>query len=409
MTTVGVCLESNLQAVEIILGCMQAGISMCILSMRWPAASIDWALERLGIEHVITTRTDLKAKKIAPQSCYNSKVVHPGINSHLCKTVSTIMYTTGSSAEPKAVVHTLNNHITSAESAISKLNLREKDRWLLNLPLWHVSGMSIVFRCLIAGAEIIPPASETSLYEQLFTHGITHVSMVSTQLMQVMDASAPKSLRAAIVGGGPVPHNILDKAIKNGWPIRTTYGMTETSSMVTLSEENFLPGYSGNVLRGHELKISTDGEILVRSPAVCSGYLDRGELQSIVDKEGWFHTGDLGELHPIEGLYVLGRKDNMYISGGENISPEEIESVLCKFSGVEETIVVPVPDSKFGQRSVAFIRGKVDFEDIAPFLIQNLPKFKIPTCYPWPENIRSESMKPDRKSLMNLAIQLQKV
>ncbi len=405
MNAIGICLETSRQALEAVLGCMQSGMSVCMLSMRWPAALIDRTLEGLGIAHVVTTRTDLKTGSVHPSFCHTAGI-NPEILRHLHRSAVTIMHTTGSSAEPKAVVHTLNNHLFSAKKAISRLNLQSTDRWLLSLPLWHVSGMSIVFRCLTAGAEFIIPKPEISLMEALSAYRITHVSMVSTQLVQVLDTSPPASLRAAIVGGGPVSHGVLERAIKNGWPIRTTYGMTETSSMITLSDPEFVPGSSGHALDENELKIAPDGEILIRSPAVCAGYLHKGEIQSIVDEDGWFSTGDLGKLHPTEGLYVLGRKDNVYISGGENISPEEIERVLCEFSGVQDAIVVPVPDDKFGQRSVAFVQASSDFEGLKSFLAANLPKFKIPICYPWPEHTLSGTIKPDRTSFKELAIQL---
>ena len=379
-----------------------------MLSTQWPSASVDRALDQLGIENVVTTRKDLRTNRINPESFDTNRVDYSKIREGSGK-VATILHTSGTSSEPKAVAHTLNNHIASAKSACSKLNLGSGDRWLLSLPLWHVSGMSIVFRCLMSGAKIVIPDLEMPLIEALSIHKITHVSMVAAQLMQVMDQPPPASLCAAIVGGGPTPHHVLDQGIKMGWPIRTTYGMTETSSMVTLSDQRFPYGTSGHILQGNELKIAKDGEILVRSPAVCLGYLHGGSVQSAADHDGWLHTGDLGKLDPTEHLYVLGRKDNMFISGGENVSPEEIEQVLHSFSEVQESIVVPVPDPRFGQRPVAFIRGCSDFGGLAYFLAQRLPKFKIPAFYSWPTEISSTSLKHNRKSLTNLAMRLQNI
>lgn len=381
---------------------------VCILSMQWPGASVDQALDQLGIKDVVTTRKDFRTNRINPDSYGVARVDYSKICAGSGK-IATILHTSGTSSRPKAVAHTLNNHIVSAKNACSRLNLSSSDRWLLSLPLWHVSGMSIVFRCLISGAKIVIPDPEMPLMEALSIHKITHVSMVAAQLMQVVDQPPPASLRAAIVGGGPTPDHVLDQGIKMGWPIRTTYGMTETSSMVTLSDKKFPYGSSGHILQGNELKIAEDGEILVRSPAVCLGYLHGDRVQSAVDNDGWLHTGDLGKLDPMGQLYVLGRKDNMFISGGENISPEEIEQVLHTFPEVQESIVVPVPDSRFGQRPVAFIRGCSDFDGLAHFLAQHLPKFKIPAFYSWPTEIPSTSLKHNRKSLTNLAIQLQHI
>ncbi|MXW32876.1 MAG: o-succinylbenzoate--CoA ligase [Rhodothermaceae bacterium] len=406
LSGVGICLESNWQTVGIILEYIKKGVPVCMLSTQWPGAAVDQALDQLGITNVVTKRKDLKTSRIDPDSYDTNCVDYPEIHTGSDK-IATILHTSGSSGGPKAVAHTLDNHIASAKSTCSELNLGSNDRWLLNLPLWHVSGMSIIFRCLMSGAKIIIPDPDMPLLEALFAHKITHVSMVAAQLMQVIDQPPPASLRAAIVGGGPTPHHILDQGIKRGWPIRTTYGMTETSSMVTLSDKKFPDGSSGHTLQGNEIKIAQDGEILIRSPAVCLGYLNGGSVQSAVDNDGWLHTGDLGKLDPTGQLYVLGRKDNMFISGGENISPEEIEQVLHSFPEVQESVVVPVPNSRFGQRPVAFIRGCSDFEGLTHFLAQHLPKFKIPVFYSWPTEIPSTSLKHNRKSLINLAIRLQ--
>ncbi len=377
-----------------------------MLSTQWPSASIDQALEKLGIEKVVTTRRDLRTNQINPDSYDTNPVDYSKIRVGSDK-ITTILHTSGSLGGPKAVVHTLDNHIFSAKSACSELNLGASDRWLLNLPLWHVSGMSIVFRCLMSGAKIIIADPEISLMEALHSHRITHVSMVAAQLMQVIGQPPPENLRAVIVGGGPTPAHVLDQGIRRGWPLRTTYGMTETSSMVTLSGKKFPYNSSGHVLQGHELRIAKDDEILIRSPAVCLGYLHGNEVQSVIDHDGWLHTGDLGKLDSRGQLYVLGRKDNMFISGGENISPEEIEQVLSTFSEVQESIVVPVPDSRFGQRPVAFIRGCSDFDGLTHFLAQTLPKFKIPAFYSWPTEMSSTSFKHNRKWLTELAIRLQ--
>ena len=378
-----------------------------MLSMRWPEAAVNQALGRLGIKYVLTTRTDLEVECHNPAVCYAEKPHTGDASSH--EDIATIVYTSGSSATPKAVAHSLENHIISAQSACAALDLGSSDRWLLSLPLWHVSGISIVIRCSIARAKIVIPDPESSLIEALSSYQITHVSMVPTQLIRALEQAQkpPTHLRAVIVGGGPMPQGVLKMAINKGWPVHTTYGMTETTSMVTLSKKNPSTGSSGHVLQGNELKIAGDGEILVRGPANCLGYLNADTVVNIADENGWLHTGDLGRLDENGELYVLGRKDNMFISGGENISPEEIEHTLCGVKGVQKAVVVPIPDPEFGQRPVAFIQGNATFEDLEMILNRELPRFKIPKYYPWPDSIRSHSLKPDRKLLTELAVRLQ--
>ena len=377
-----------------------------MLSSRWPAFSVDQSLEALGIRHVISCRKDLRTRTLEPDVLETKKRDHYDL-SKVSEHVGTMIFTSGSSTQPKAVLHSIQHHLFSAQRVVKELKLGRQDRWLISLPLWHVSGISIVFRCLIAGAELVIPDSHMPLLESLSHYKITHVSMVSTQLLQVMDTSPPDCLRVAIVGGGPISPQMIETARHHGWPIRTTYGMTETSSMVTLSDEQSDPRSSGRVLQGHELMIAADQEILVRSPSVCSGYLQGEQLKSVVDEDGWYHSGDLGEVDRSGNLYVLGRKDRMFISGGENINPEEIQSWINKYQGVIESIVIPIPDPKFGERPVAFIRGYVLMESISEYLAEHLPKFKVPTLYPWPENIISHLGKYNRETFIKLAIDLQ--
>ncbi len=399
-------MESNCKSVESMLKYLQSSEPVCMISPRWPASMIDTALLRLGIKQVISSRTDLKTATLAPES-FETKSVNSYTEPWFHDEAATILFTSGSTDHPKSVLHSVDHHMISAERAVTELNLGSHDRWLLSLPLWHVSGMSIVFRCLMAGAEIVIPDPDLSLYEAISTYCVTHISIVSTQLLQLMEMRPPSSITSVIVGGGPIPIYAAEKARRNGWPIRTTYGTTETSSMVTLSNLIFATGSVGHPLNGHELLIADDQEILVRSSSVCSGYLIDRKLYSIVDEDGWFHTGDLGMINERDELYVLGRKDNMFISGGENISPEEIEFHINNFSGIQEVVVVPVPDSKFGQRPVAFVRGLVQINDLSEYLNENLPRFMVPQIYDWPKSIPRNLSKPNRKFLTNEAMRLQ--
>ena len=162
------------------------------------------------------------------------------------------------------------------------------------------------------------------------------------------------------MGGGPVPPSLVDEALARGLPLHTSYGLTEMASQVTTTP----PGASleelrtaGRVLPDREVSISERGEILVRGETLFAGYVEGEELDRPLDAEGWFHTGDLGELDEDGYLRVGGRVDNLFISGGENVQPEEIEEALCRLEGVDEAVVVPVPDEEFGARPVAFVRS----------------------------------------------------
>jgi O-succinylbenzoic acid--CoA ligase len=307
-------------------------------------------------------------------------------------------------------LHTFGNHYFSALGSNANIALEPQDRWLHSLPLYHVGGVSIVFRCLLAGASVALPEPVAPLGEAIARRGATHLSLVSTQLLRLLTEEGfdPSGLKAILLGGGPTPDYLLEEALARELPVHTSYGLTEMASQVTATP----PGASreelrtsGRPLPHRELTISDDGEILVRGETLFAGYLEGQAVDLPIDADGWFHTKDLGELDAEDYLRVRGRKDNLFISGGENVQPEEIEEALCLLEGVEEAVVVPVPDPEFGLRPAAFVRttgGVVEAKNLAQALEPVLARFKIPVAfYEWPEGIRG--MKADRIALAERA------
>src|SRR5918994_95341 len=232
---------------------------------------------------------------------------------------ATIIFTSGSAGAPKAALHTFGNHYYSALGSNANIALRPGDRWLHSLPLYHVGGLSILFRCLLAGATVALPEPGTSIGESIVGLGATHVSLVSTQLSRLLRECADLGgLRAVLMGGGPVPSSLVDEALARGLPLHTSYGLTEMASQVTTTP----PGASheelrtaGRALPNREVSISERGEILVRGETLFAGYVEGEELDRPLDEEGWFHTGDLGELDEDGYLRVGGRMDYLFISG----------------------------------------------------------------------------------------------
>jgi O-succinylbenzoic acid--CoA ligase len=149
---------------------------------------------------------------------------------------------------------------------------------------------------------------------------------------------------------------------------------------------------------------------MVRGETLFAGYVEGEGLDRTLDAEGWFHTGDLGELDGEGNLHVWGRLDNLFISGGENIQPEEIEAALERIDGVERAIVVPVPDSEFGERPAAFVQMTDDEPDpgrLIGALEEALPRFKVPVAfYGWHDDTDAGSMKPDRALFRRLALRI---
>ena len=228
---------------------------------------------------------------------------------------------------------------------------------------------------------------------------------MTTQLYRLLQKpegiAALKSLKYILLGGSGIAAWMIKKASDEGLNILTSYGLTEMASQVATGPAS---GCS-QVLSHRQLKISSEGEILVKGQTLFKGYIQAGRVQLPLNPEGWFATGDLGRLDGQGCLTVLGRRDNRFISGGENIQPEEIEKVLLSVEGVAEAVVVPKEDAEFGQRPVAFLKYAPDAVPSETQIIKHceqfLPRFKIPVhFYPWPEDVMVKGIKISRQDLL---------
>jgi O-succinylbenzoic acid--CoA ligase len=400
--------------VALVLALIRAGHVACPVSDRLPPQGVAQLLEKAACSALISEDEELLQTacsglpRPAPETLLRDGEQRAEPADVPQERPATIIFTSGSSGAPKAALHTFGNHYHSALGSNTNIALRPGDRWLHSLPLYHVGGLSILFRCMLAGATVALPQPGTSLGESIAGLGATHVSLVSTQLSWLLREDAYLvGLEAVLMGGGPVPPSLVDEALARGLPLHTSYGLTEMASQVTTT----LPGASieelrtaGRVLPNREVSISKSGEILVRGETLFAGYVEGEEPDRPLDAEGWFHTRDLGEIDESGYLRVGGRMDNLFISGGENIQPEEIEEALCRLDGIDEAVVVPVLDEEFGARPVAFVRaaGRMP-EELARKLEPLLPRFKIPISFhPWPEEAR-RGMKADRAVLREWA------
>ena len=414
---VALYLPKDERYVTLMLAVIRAGHVACPVSDRLPPRGVAQLLESAACAALISDDDDLLRTagaglyRFKPGPLLEDRQRGESADIPLTRP-ATIVFTSGSSGTPKAALHTFGNHYYNALGSNANIALRPGDGWLHSLPLYHVGGISILFRCLIAGAKIALPRHGTPIGESIADLGATHVSLVSTQLLRLLREDTERGgLKAVLMGGGPVSDSLVDEAVARSLPIHTSYGLTEMASQVTTTPPDASPEElhtSGHVLRGREISISEEGEILVRGETLFAGYVEGGKLDLPLETDGWFHTGDLGELDDNGYLRVLGRRDNLFISGGENIQPEEIEEVLCRLDVIDEAVVVPVPDPEFGHRPVAFVRSEGDEPgDLAPKLRAFLPGFKVPTAFhPWPEDAQ-RGIKPDRKALRERAQQLQ--
>jgi O-succinylbenzoic acid--CoA ligase len=396
----------------LLLALVRAGAVACPVSMRLPAGGVGPPLGRAGCSALISTEEELSGSVggidvLDPQAVLGGEEDErdPGPLEAPLGRPATVVFTSGSTGAPKAALHTFGNHYFSALGSNANIALAAGDRWLHSLPLYHVGGLSIVFRCLISGAAIALPGPDAPLGRSISDLRATHVSLVSTQLLRLLrEDAALEGLKAVLTGGGPMPEDLVDEALARGLPVHTSYGLTEMASQVTTTAPGAAPEElrtAGRVLPHREVSVSGEGEILVRGETLFAGYVQGRKTGRPTVAGGWFRTGDLGRLDGAGRLRVLGRRDNLFVSGGENVMPEEIEEALLWISGVEEAVVVPVSDPEFGARPVAFVRLSGAVGDLARALEPVLPRFKIPKAFHEWEG--AGGMKPDRVVLRERA------
>lgn len=306
----------------------------------------------------------------------------------------TMMFTSGTTGNPKAVLHTYGNHWWSAIGSALNLGLDKQDKWLLPLPMFHVGGLSILIRSVVYGMEIylLEKYTPEHLLQAFTEKRVTIASIVTVMLRDLLQelegAALPDHVRCLLLGGGAVPAPLLQQVKKHQLPLFQSYGMTETSSqIVTLSEEDSLRkiGSSGKALFPASVHIKNPddsgvGEIAVKGPMVFHGYDHQPEATAESFSDGWFKTGDLGYKDSEGFLFVMERRTDLIISGGENIYPSEIENVLLAMQGVEEAAVVGESDDKWGQVPAAFIVASLPLKETEMIerLKQELAAFKVP-------------------------------
>jgi len=405
---------------KLIMGCFHAGAVACPLNTRVPRQSLeDWAqsaaVKALCVHEAFADVTFGSIPTLEIAEILDTTAKEPAPHMIEPRQPAIVLATSGSSGEPKAALHTLGSLSQSAFASNHNIPLAPGDKWLLSLPLFHVSGLGILFRCLWSGATVVVREPDQPLDEAIIEHEVTHVSLVATQLFRLLQTQngmeALSRLKAILVGGSAIPASIVGEAYVRKLPVCTTYGLTEMASQVTATK----PGEplrtlqtSGRPLLPDTVTISPDGEILVRGATLFQGYVEGTGINLPLTPDGWFATGDLGEFDDTGNLRVLGRRDNMFVSGGENIQPEEVERWLCRIDGVVEAVVVPVQNAEFGCRPVAFVRV-AQKEQMQPirfqmFLEEHVPGYKVPDIFlPWPDEREERSMKANREHLRELA------
>ncbi|MBW1895471.1 MAG: AMP-binding protein, partial [Deltaproteobacteria bacterium] len=266
----------------------RAGAVACPISPRFPGEAIRGLLKKIDCGVIVDPKDKVSNGKAGIRKI-GMDLIQRVKTSDLAKAPApvtwdldndaTIIFTSGSSAQPKAVLHTLSNHYFSALGSNKNIPVEAADRWLLSLPLFHVGGIGILFRMALGGGAVVISAEKEPPAESMTRYEITHLSLVSTQLHRLLNdppsAEVRKHLKALLAGGSAVSSSMVSKAHEAGLPVYTTYGLTEMASQVTTTgprEALERVPNSGRVLDYRQLKID-DGEILVRGGTLFKGYV----------------------------------------------------------------------------------------------------------------------------------------
>ena len=378
-----------------VLAAMLAHKEVLLLNVHLKPNEIENQLKQLGITTVLHSKerrnqlpSSLRAIEFEPlESILSNLNLEDTFDWNFEATdIVAIMNTSATTGQFKSVPlrwGQIRAHVQASQEVLGKT---EQDNWLMVLPLFHVSGLSILMRSLYNGTAvtILPKYDEIKVLELIESEKINMMSLVPTILTQLEPKITHHTLRVILLGGEFIPMALIDACEKKSLPIYKTYGMTETfSQSVTFS----VLGYPhkrdsvGRPLPGMQIRIDNPdadgvGEIHLTGPMVMTGYIDKEPI------DGDLNTDDIGYVDEDGFVYILNRRKDIIISGGENIYPKELEDLVYTLPSVKECAVVPVPDPKWGQVPALFMAfhdgESMTSDEILSFMTNSLAKYKIP-------------------------------
>jgi acyl-CoA synthetase (AMP-forming)/AMP-acid ligase II len=320
---------------------------------------------------------------------------------------SDILFTSGTTGSPKGVVATHGQTLRGFADWAAIVGLRGDDRYLVVNPFFHAFGYKAgIVACLTVGATLVPQAvfDIPLAMANVAAHGITALpgppAIYQTFLNHPdLDRGAMQTLRLAVTGAAPVPVELIERMERElGFEtVVTAYGLTECCGIVSVCRPDDPPelisGSSGRAIPGVEVRIVDDagsavptgepGEIVVRGYNVMAGYFEAPEQTAeVIDADGWLHTGDVGTMDAGGYLTITDRKKDMFITGGFNAYPAEIERLLLLHPGVGQAAVIGVPDERMGEVGLAFVVPAVgatpDPDELVAWAREHMANFKVP-------------------------------
>jgi O-succinylbenzoic acid--CoA ligase len=401
---VATLLPANLAHVALVHALARLGAVLVPLNTRLTASEVGWQLEHAAVRLLIcASETEVLAAADVPQDCaaYHLRFDQTGSAGWFVGTalagsrlkdrlkpplrtrrptlqtqsfdlgrLQAIIFTSGTTGRPKGTMLSFANHFWSATASAFHLGTRAGDRWLSCLPLCHVGGLAILFRCCLYGSAVVlhNGFDGAAVLRSLESDKPTIISLVPTMLYRLLEAGIGETnLRLALLGGAAAYPDLVQRALDAGLPIAPTYGLTEAASQVATqppAETACKPGSVGKPLLFTTVSIwdeegpvmaGTPGEIVVNGPSVMSGYFNDNEATANTLRPEGLRTGDIGFLDQDGDLWLVDRRVDLIVSGGENVYPAEVERVLLQHPGVAAACVVGIPHPEWGQQVTALV------------------------------------------------------
>jgi len=392
---------STPELVVTIHACWQMGCEIVLLNTRLSDEELAYQIEDAEPTHILVEENLHKRigvhKTIHIENLFKPSSLTIEVEDEwpLNRTMS-IMYTSGTTGRPKGVRQTVLNHTTNATASAFNMGIQQDDIWLCTMPIFHISGLSILIRSVLYGMEVklYSKFELLPIIDDLVYGKVSRMSVVSIMLEKILtelearQVNVSPRLLTMLVGGGPVPSSYLERAMTRGIPVLQTYGMTETASQTaTLAPEDAVRklGSSGKPLYLSFIRIDQaknpfdEGEICVRGGHVTPGYIGH-HANTSPQENGWLYTGDIGYLDDEGFLFVIDRRSDLIISGGENIYPAEVENAILQHPLIREAGVCGMNDETWGQIPVAFIVSdeEISLESLREFLQTKVAPYKMP-------------------------------
>lgn len=390
---IAIITDNNILGYLMSLSIISFGASIVFFNKRLSNAELNWQLNNAGVRYCLIDDLCLKKVNLNCNVIYFNDIKTSNSNPKVklkekfdVNDIASIMFTSGTTGFSKACLQSFKNHLSSAISTGINLNLSSDDEWLCVVPIFHISGFSIILRGLIYGfsVRLVNHFNENDINNILSVEPITIISVVPYMLRKMLNkltTTYQNKFRFMFVGGAPIDKFTLHKCLLNKIPVVQSYGMTETcSNIISLnfdSIENKL-GSIGKPLFLTQYKLGKDNELLIKTPALISGYLNCNINKYL--SNGWYRTGDIAHVDKEGFIYIDGRKSELIISGGENIFPSEIENVLLKKDNIVNVAVIGLQDEKWGEVPVAFVQyeGDLNKRDLVEYCKKEIGEYKIP-------------------------------